>query len=819
MRITRRSMLCGTSALLLAAALPAAAADEPPPVYVTVDLAGSGWSGENCEGGEWTLDWSGPVAVEPGPLADLLISYTAFDTTQPNQGDVPSARFAAKPVICRDNHGNVALRGTVAASSSNRVQMTVSLAEDGSVGSPAIMFTGDELGTCEVRGNGISMEQPVMVGIDTRATASLSPALQITLDDLKNGFDKSYRFDGTVIGAAPMCMGHELTRGTLRMRYRSGEEDPTVSFDACLHLAKGEVRNVTAEGSPSDGSYRFSTFGSTFAVRGTGGNAAEVRGQTPGKGDVTVQYERSGRIASATVAGSVVDVVSINGGAPIPKLGIYGANGLQIRDTRNFPLRLDPVDGYVQMTLEDDTLASVVNTASVVQLQPTKIGRTTMQAKTLCGTAVGPRVPIEIVRCDDEVQRQLRTQQAQLKSQIDQLVKRITSLTADAEFQEAATEIAQSTKDIAIKTGESIVGTLSFGESQRIAFAAKRGITLSKQITINSKRLDVVGTTWDIGDMLNDAGEATDSPGDWQKVGKPILSAAIMLAQNEAIALGKTYGEAYLAAEKFGRHLGTLAGVAEQLEQLEPQLDRAVKEYVRISTRLEYCERAGSGTQQPGPQPPKPTPPKPTPVPVEEPLPVEIPVPEEPTPPTPEEPVPPPTQEPGRKVYGLACRIQDLRAPGVGLRLQALRQYVLAERAAPASTPAPGTPPQPTALESFTTATVDTALARAAELDTLRGYTRDLNELKQLATAHVRQLGEARAELQQWQGAIERMQAAAAAGDEQGRTAFAEFRQAHDRFLLDVGQRGAASLDVLMETDECRDRLEVKVDQVRARYN
>lgn len=453
MRTLSSHLPCGAFVLVLAGAAVQADAEEAPPVHVQVEMEGAGWSGENCEGGEWTLGWSGPVAVEPGPLADLLISYTAFDTTQPNQGDVPPARFAAKPVTCRDNRGNVVLRANGASSASNQVRMSVSLADDASTGSPAIAFSADELSTCSVSGPAISMEMPVMVGVDTRATNTLSPALQITLEDLKNGFDKSYRFDGTVVG------------------------------------------------------------------------------------------------------------------------------------------------------------------------------------------------------------------------------------------------------------------------------------------------------------------------------------------------------------------------VAEQLEMLEPQLDDAVKEYVRIGTRLQYCERASSATHQPGPQPPKPGEKPPVEIPVEEPT--EIPVPDEPTPPTPEEPRPPPVQEPGQKVYGLACRIQDLRAPGVAQRLQALRQYVLAER----TSAAPGTTTSPTPLESFTNVTIDTAPARAAELRTLHGLAQGLRTLQRIAAAHVEQLAQARSELQQWQSGIDRMQSALAAGDEQSRAAFAEFRAARDRLVLGAAERGLSSIETMMETDECRDRLEVEIDQVRARYD
>lgn len=809
---TLRGRTSAVSALVLALLSVApgfAPAQEPPALLVRVELEGDGWKGENCEGGQWNLDWSGAVAVEAGPLSDLLQSHTAFDTSQPGQRATASPRLSVRPVICRDNHDAIALRSAVTASSRSKVQMSVSLASGS--GSPGIAFTADEVGVCRIRSANFDMQAPVMVSVNSMVHNSLSPALHLTLQDLELGFDKTYHFNGVVLGPAPMCMGNQLTRGVVRMRYKSGEEDPTVSLDACLHLAKGEARQVSAQGTPEGGLYQFNTPAPVFSITDQGDNRATVVGTAPGNSAVSVEYDRNGRRASATLAGSVVDVVSINNGTPLPKLGLYGADGFRITGVESFPLRLDPPDGFVQMTAQNETLLSAVNTSSMLQLQPVKVGRTMLQAKTLCGSPVGPPVPVEIVRCDEDVKRTLRERQAALKNRIDHLVRRITALTAGAEFNEAANEIAQSTKDIAIKTGESIVGTLSFGESKQIEFAARRGIKLSKEVMINNTRLRAVNETYNVGDILNDMGEATDNRDDWQKVLKPFVSIGVSLLQNEAVALGKTYGEAYLAAQKFGRHLGTLVGVAQQLEQLEPQLDDAVKELIRISTRLEYCERDKLDTEKPAPLPPKPDTPRPEkPNPVEEPLPVEIPVPEEPKP-TIEN--PPPSQNPDQAAYGLACRIQDLRAPGVARRLQALRQLVLA---APPS--APVTNPSE-ALAQATTANNDTALARAAELKVLGGLTQDLKTLRSMAQTQLKRIGAAQSQLKTWQAEIGRMQKALEQSDAQGMKAYRNFRRAGDQFLVNAAKHGHGSLEVMMETDECPDRLEIKVDQVRARYN
>lgn len=738
--------------------------DEPEPVYADVTMEGLPYEGENCEGGDWNVHWKGPVHVEGGPLADLLISYTAFDTSHPGQRPIPSVNFNSRKVICRDSDGKVVMTANVKQKNSNKVQLTVSLAENAAFHSPAFIFSADELGACKVDAAGTAFEYPnVMTSIHTGLLNSLSPALDITLEDLKKGFNKTYKFDGTVVGVAPLCMGGQLKSGSVNLRYKSGEEDPTVAMDACLHLANNETREITAQGSPEGGTYHFtSNPADVLAINHQQKNNASISGKTPGKGNVTVEYTRSGKSASATIAGSVVELVSINGGNEIPKLGLYDVDGKKISTVYNFPLQLNPGDGYVQMTLENDTLASATNTSGNIQIQPVRLGKTLMQAKTLCGSKIGGPVPIEIVRCDDQVQEQLRTKQGEYKQRLDTLVKRITGLTGDSEFQRAGKEIADTTKEMAIKTGETIINTLTFGESQQVGFAAKNGIHLSQQVIINSKRLEAVGTTWDMVNSFNDAKEAVNNPDDLNAQAKFYVGAVVLAAQNQAIALGKTYGEAYLAAEKFGKDLGIIAGVADQLAELEPQHNKLIKEYIHISDHLAFCEKSPPPPkpEEPKPQPSEPSQDNETEIPVEEMPPEEIPVEEEPAPEEPQQ--PPKEDEPPKKVYGLACRIQDLTAPGTA---QALR------------------------------------------------------ELRQMHLAQQQSLDKAKSELENWQAALAKMQQANAGTAAERAAAFPEFEQAYTQFLLNAAQHGSNSLDFMMETEECPERLQIKLDQIRTRYN
>ncbi len=628
-----------------------------------------------------------------------------------------------------------------------------------------LYFSADELGACRIDASGTSFEYPnVLTSIHTGLLNGLSPALDISLQDLQQGFNKTYHFDGTVVGVAPMCMGGQLQRGSVNLRYKSGSEDPEVGLNACLHLVKDEIREIVAQGSPADGDYQFtSNPADVLNVLSQQNNSAQIQGKAPGKGEVTVNYIFKGKMASTTVAGSVVELVSINNGAAIPKLGIYDAEGKKIKTFYNFPLALNPVDGFVQMTLAKDTIASVTNTATNIQIQPVTIGKTLLQAKTLCGSNIGEPVAIEIVRCDDEVQEQLRIKKAEYKQRTDAIVKRITGLTGDSEFQRAGKEIAKTTQDMAIKTGESIINTLSFGETQQVAFAAKNGIQLSQKVIVNDKALEITGTAWDLKSLYDDIQEARTTPDDFQAIAKPAVGALVLLGQNQAIALGKTYGEAYLAAEKFGKDLGILAGVADQLAELEPQHNKLIKEYIHISDRLAYCEKSPPPKED-QPQPPKPQKPEQSEIPVEEIPPEEIPVEqdiEEESEPEKPEPTPP-SEEPPKKVYGLACRIQDLKAPGVAQQLR---------------------------------------------------------ELKQQAQAQQQKLLQAKADLQQWQTTIATLKQKNDGTDEERAAAFARSKQAYDQFLVKTAQYGFDSLEYMRETEECPDRLQIKIDQLRTRYN
>src|SRR6201999_417543 len=103
------------------------------------------------------------------------------------------------------------------------------------------------------------------------------------------------------------------------------------------------------------------------------------------------------------------ELISVNGGTPIPKLGLYGADGLPSSKVYRFPVVTNPADAgdLLSFSAADSAVVSVVNGRADVGIQPVRTGRTTLQAKTACGAPIGPPVEIVIAACDKDVQTEI----------------------------------------------------------------------------------------------------------------------------------------------------------------------------------------------------------------------------------------------------------------------------------------------------------------------------------------------------------------------------------------------------------------------------
>jgi hypothetical protein len=597
------------------------------PLHMDISLRGHSIMGEGCEGGEWSLSWQGDLPGETRNIGDLLISYSAFDTTLEDDRVDPKPRFTHTPLVCRDKDGREVMRATMTSSGNGKIRGVLAIKNDPAFQSPFFTFDVKDLGNCQQKSQFGTTDIPrLTLGVVTQQVTTISPALGFTRKELEEGFTKTYKLGGIVVGGDGFCLGSQIDQGQLTISYKQDIRKPKVEFGTCAHVAKGASTQVTAKPSPAGGVLSITSDPSATMAVQLSGNSATVTGATPGRATLTARYVLNGQTATATLPASSIELVSVNGGAPIPKLGLYGADGMISSKVYQFPVATNPADAgdLLSFSAANSAIVSVINGRSNVGIQPVRAGRTTIQAKTACGAAIGPPVEVVIAACDDDVRSELQRKRDDLARRESEMVKRITRLVADSEFQRAATEIKASTQEFAIKSGELIVGALTAKE----VVAGRRGDATS---ALNAKQLENIGNIWDGYNAISDG-----IKGEWDKA---FWGGAVMKLGMWQVSLAKTAYETREATLKFSKDLGTIAGVARELEELGPKYEDIRQELYRMDTRLNRCEEL----PPPPPPPPKkgkPTPPKPQPIPepqepTTDPTPVPVPQPQEPTPPVP----------------------------------------------------------------------------------------------------------------------------------------------------------------------------------------
>lgn len=632
-------------------------ADDYEPLYVDLHLQAGPTSMPGCEGGDWSLSWTGSLPAEGDNIQDLLASYSSFDSTHRDDWPHPAPRFNASPLVCYDDDGKVITRATLGSGGEKLVRGLLMLRPDGSGTSPGFSFSVDDLGDCRISMYGQSLDLPgVMLGVQTGMLAHASPAIELTADDLEQGFTKRYQLSGTVQTAALQCINTELADGShVVLRYKAGPNDPSVKLEGCVVLPKGANATITAQGDPSGGSYRFSGDSSNIFDVQPWNNQATVTGSTPGRGTIQVEYSVNGKTATASLEGGVVELISVNRGEPLPKLGLYDVQGKLSSRVYSFDLQVEPADGGSMLSFraENEALANVLTGSSTLQLQPVRVGKSRLQAQISCGFPVGDPFPFEVVPCDDEVMEELTQQEAQLIRRQQELVKRITRMTADPEFDRAGREVAANTQNMAIKLGETIAAVLTLGEA-----AAAKNAGAAAEVVRNAKHLSVASDVWSGYGIVKDGFEG--------KALSAGVSAWVLASRSAVRSLIKTVVEATWAAEQLGQDLGTLVGFAEELAALEAHHKPIQQDLDRVWRVLKQCRVADTQSDPPATetppsadQPDSSRPSEPASEIPQEPEIIEVDEQmQEPTP----EPQEPATREPKRNSWGGACVVAETDA-------------------------------------------------------------------------------------------------------------------------------------------------------------
>lgn len=601
-RPARRRRLAACIAALLPLAPHAVAADGPEPLHVRVELNGANVA--ECEGGEWTLRWEGVIPAETSAIDELIGSYTAFDTDhaeeretslsdllaplrpQSANEDLPAPlrphiappSLTTSPVTCYDPDGEPGMRASF-QQQPGQVRVTLSLAE------PGFHFNAEDLGVCTLRiPGGAPVDIPdTSVGI-TPYTSIFSPDISISEDDLRKGFSKTYDVSGMAVGVASNCMGMELLSGTVQLRYKM-PDDPEVKMDGCPYVSFGSPIEVTAEGTPTPGNYRFSADGGGVMVSQQG-SSATYTSMAPGEAKLRVDYSAGSGTASDEMTGMFILVQPTAGGSN--QVGLYDAKGKRITIPQLVPLHVVPESGaaFVKATPANGAIASVGMRSDGLAVTAQAEGSTSVRFDAQCGP-LDTTIDIEVVPCTEDVQAELKREKEQLIRREKTLVERATQLLGDDEFIRADNEGVADIIEMATKLGETIVGALSMGESG----AAKQALA-AKQTLNNAKNLGVVGTAWDTYNNVKDFAEGNH--------GKAAFGATVQLAgaalDNDKIGFAKTLWEAAQAAEKMGQDLGTILSVASELEALAEQQDGVRKQLDDTFARLKLCKRNDAGT-------------------------------------------------------------------------------------------------------------------------------------------------------------------------------------------------------------------------------
>ncbi len=416
---------------------------------------------------------------------------------------------------------------------------------------------------------------------------------------------------------------------------------PDVTLTGCTELGVDQQGTATAMGQPAGGSYRFWVDpSSTLGVQAQGATA-NLNGTTPGRATLHVEYSAlDGKTAQASQPATCLRVDSINGGQPVPKIGLFDVLGKRTAATRSVPVSVQPSGAGDLLVFKpaDAAVLSAVGEGDSVLLQGVRVGKTTIQATTKCGGVTGPIATVEVVRCDDEVLAKLKEEQRIVEENLKQALAEDGRIRNSKEFQE--TDIGESTADLLIKTGGLIIGTLAGGKG------AAKGVETAADI-------------YGYGSNLRDA-----LKGDTESVVTSAVQTLAQAAKAAALSAILDAREAYQAADKFGKDLGALEAAAERLEATRRWIDHWSRLQEDVVRRQKICRTGG---EEPPPQEPEPStkkdPPKKDPQPRKDPQPKkDPPVTTEPPPPgnppseppgdkpgePPEEPPspPPPTSEP-----------------------------------------------------------------------------------------------------------------------------------------------------------------------------
>ncbi len=371
-------------------------------------------------------------------------------------------------------------------------------------------------------------------------------------------------------------------------------DKPEVILYGCSELGIEEQGEVMASGKPEGGKFRFWVEpGNLLTVESDGESSAIIKGSTPGKGTLYVEYTTpEGKTNTASQPASCVKIENYNGGQAIPQIALFDIDGKKLPGVLKIPLSAQPsnIEELVDFVPADKSVLTAVGLPGAVELTGSKEGKTTLKATTNCGNDTGPTVEVEVVNCDDETIARLEKQRKAATENLLIATKELQKLAGSKEFEKARDDLVASTGDLLVKVGVTII---SGGKSSTAA------VNTAAQIAN-----DAVG----LKDMIaSNSHEEFFINGVKAAAGKIWGATASTLVGLESIAE---------AADRFYKNIAEIQLHEEGLKSVLESYEKALKALEDVVKRQQICKRDKTQPQQkdepkadPTPEPSDPKPP------------------------------------------------------------------------------------------------------------------------------------------------------------------------------------------------------------------
>jgi hypothetical protein len=357
-----------------------------------------------------------------------------------------------------------------------------------------------------------------------------------------------------------------------------GNGRPTVTLTGCTDLMTGESATAQATGKPAGGTYRWWSAPPDPISFSPLGGSASLTGGKPGTTTVHVEYTApGGKKAEASQPGSSARVISINGGTPIPTIGLYDAKAQRLTAKRTVPLQVEPA-GDLNLTFApaDYSVASVVSHGTTLELQGAQCGTTTIQGQSRCGQKAGPVATVQVVACDDDVIADLTRQRTDAQHLVSENLKAVAELLNDPAFKKA--------DDIDVDTAKAVLDTAK---------------VLTKVVPVG-QGIKTAGKVLSAASMINKFMK-DDMAGVGTSAAMQVLKTTAVGAAVDVISVVKDIAGAMSSYKQVAAEMGTIVGTGERMNELEARMNGYMQQLDVIDKRLNGTCKSCSQSAPPQP--------------------------------------------------------------------------------------------------------------------------------------------------------------------------------------------------------------------------